>query len=312
MSAPLGGREPPSEPASDSQQLSSAQNRADHAAAPPDGLATLSLAKPVPRSMPAPDPATTQFPQQSFASSIAGADSRPVPIPARAGDHPESLSSSFADAPLSLSPGTLRIASLSLVTPPSELVTSDMLGAAVEGVAALREEATAAGTNGARDSLADNRGEPTSNMLRAVAKGAKRAWALDSPRTRGSAAAEGSTTSNTVEAVGQGVSAPPDVEGPGTGGGTLPDPGGPGAACDQQGPPPSLDGIGWPRAAGSDAAASDVAKAVEQVGASRPPVLGPGVPVVDAGLLRSFMQAGPRCSLEQVTTAAHAAGSARH
>ena len=307
MSAPLGHVASPSpEPAPDSQPLSSDQDRADQAGAPYEGLAMHSLPTTVSGSAPVQNPAHLDEHHRCLANSLARAGSRPMPIPARTDDQPESQSGSYADAPLSLSPGTLRIASLSLVTPPSELVTRDMLGAAAGGVAVPRDNPTVAGASGARSGAADVVRNPSSDALRAVAKGAASLRALNMLSKRNSAGAD--VESNKVGAAGQGV-APPAGGGdkPSTRGDMQVEPGGgPGVLAYQQPVPVVAEGAARSPSAGSDAADTEVAKVAEHLGAVRPSGLGADVPAVDAGLLSSFMEAGPRCSLEEVTAATHA------
>ena len=218
----------------------------------------------------------------------------PVPVPAHAGEQPASQSGSFADAPLSLSPGTLRIASLSLVTPPSELVTRDMLGAAAEGSAVPRADPSAAGVSGGRSDPADGARGTTSDMLRAVAKAAALSPALSHPQPASHAAAAADTTaSSTVAATLESSAVLPGDEGATAGvirqrlaGRVV-------AAGDQR---PLLTGQGGNQ---NRPVGSDAAKVFE---------LGPASHTVDAGLLTSFMQAGPRFSLEKVTATACVAG----
>jgi len=99
------------------------------------------------------------------------ATTQPMAVPA----HPaaEQLSpaarpqaGSPADVPLSVSPGTLRVASMSLVIPPSELVTSHMLGAA-RGAADAQASAEVNFISG----VGADTGSRHSDVVRAVATG---------------------------------------------------------------------------------------------------------------------------------------------
>ena len=296
MSAFPGVEEPPFESAVAPQQLSSGQNRAEHAAAPREGLATLSLATWIPHSTPAADAVPAQEQRRCLPDSVAAAAASPVSIPARAAVGPDSQSGSFTDAPLSLSPGTLRIASLSLVTPPSELVTNDMLGAAAEGAAAPRA-ATAAGASPAEPAYT---GTTTSDMLKAVARSAASARAVNYNSVRGNTAAgAGSTADGAIEAA-EGT-ASPAFDGLSTRGGMRPEPGRLRAAGEQRPLRPNEGGKGRASAAGTDQGGRDAENGLKQTGHPQSPLPGAAAPLVDAGLLSSFMSAGPRGSFEQVS-----------
>ena len=251
------------------QRAPSPQQGAD-AVGGPHSAGASSQEPPHPGWLPAPMSVPTGQRQEPPCSSPTAATG-PVPVPAQPAEQLESQAGSPADAPLSLSPGTLRVASLSLVTPPSELVTSDMLGAAARGAGAQPHAFAASSTRSGPIA-----GGSTSDMLRALARGAV-------------------AKRNLKSAIGQRSEQPAlsrQAAGPGQGPG--------GAAA------PHADVRASPPAAASAAETgriSGVAAANQHDGGgmSTPAELEAGAAGVDTGLLASFLQAGPRASVEEVT-----------
>jgi len=196
----------------------------------------------------------------------------PVPVPMQPAERSPSQAGSLTeDAPLSVSPGTLRVASMSLVTPPSELVTSDMLGAArgAAGAEASAEVSSSSGLGPATDSRA-------SNVLGAVARGAAAQRGRDH---------RGSQHDSRPAADSGGLQTQPSLS-------TVPcsaDVTAHGAACQ----------------AATACTHSDQAAAEHQpLNARSPAEPRTDAAPVDAGLLSNILRAGPHASMEQVSTIA--------
>ena len=199
------------------------------------------------------------------------ATTAPVPVPMQPSERPQAQAGSPADAPLSVSPGTLRVASMSLVTPPSELVTSDMLGAArsTADLPALAEVSVSSG-------LAPDTGSSTSNMLRIIARGAAvQHEGTDTSFRLASRPAAGSCGDcETQKSLGR---AP--------------------HGADVTAHSPASGQAGPPARTYSDQAAAEH-KPLNVLSPAQPTV---DTGAVDGGLLSNFMRAGPHAPLEEVT-----------